>query len=151
MIDHRPLLKFYGAAIIISQFINASCLGIFISSIQYPSHSYHKWYLFHLTYTISSVTLFLYQLFVSIRKGFITRSLGLKRSQEYSYAQQAAGTSGFLYFAGNCIYFENEHKRHSLFLCLNAGKGGLRKQMIPELTRHKRKETLCQSKELRTL
>lgn len=37
------------------------------------------------------------------------------------------------------------------FLCLNAGKGGLRKQMIPELARHKRKETLCQSKELRTL
>jgi len=29
---------------------------------------------------------------VSIRKGFITRSLGLKRSQEFSYAQQAAGT-----------------------------------------------------------
>ena len=71
---------------------------------------------FNLAYTISSVTLFLYQLFVSIRKGFITRSLGLKRSQEYSYAQQAAGTSGFFYFAGNCIYFENEHKRHSLFL-----------------------------------
>lgn len=91
------------------------------------------------------------QLFVSIRKGFITRSLGLKRSQEFSYAQQAAGTSGFFYFAGNCIYFENEHKRHSLFLCLNAGKGGLRKQMIPELARHKRKETLCQSKELRIL
>ena len=106
---------------------------------------------FNLTYTISSVTLFLYQLFVSIRKGFITRSLGLKRSQEFSYAQQAAGTSGFFYFAGNCIYFENEHKRHSLFLCLNAGKGGLRKQMIPELARHKRKETLCQSKELRIL
>ena len=42
-------------------------------------------------------------------------------------------------------------KRHSLFLCLNAGKGGLRKQMIPELARHKRKETLCQSKELRIL
>ena len=41
--------------------------------------------------------------------------------------------------------------RHSLFLCLNAGKGGLRKQMIPELARHKRKETLCQSKELRIL
>ncbi len=37
------------------------------------------------------------------------------------------------------------------FLCLNAGKGGLRKQMIPELARHKRKETLCQSKELRIL
>ena len=37
------------------------------------------------------------------------------------------------------------------FLCLNAGKGGLREQMIPELARHKRKETLCQSKELRTL
>ena len=107
--------------------------------------------LFHLTYTTSSVILFLYQLFVSIRKGFITRSLGLKRSQEFSYAQQAAGTSGFFYFAGNCIYFENEHKRHSLFLCLNAGKGGLRKQMIPELARHKRKETLCQSKELRIL
>ena len=106
---------------------------------------------FNLAYTISSVTLFLYQLFVSIRKGFITRSLGLKRSQEFSYAQQAAGTSGFFYFAGNCIYFENEHKRHSLFLCLNAGKGGLRKQMIPELARHKRKETLCQSKELRIL
>ena len=69
-----------------------------------------------MTYTTSSVILFLYQLFVSIRKGFITRSLGLKRSQEFSYAQQAAGTSGFFYFAGNCIYFENEHKRHSLFL-----------------------------------
>ena len=53
--------------------------------------------LFHLTYTTSSVILFLYQLFVSIRKGFITRSLGLKRSQEFSYAQQAAGTSGFFY------------------------------------------------------
>ena len=39
----------------------------------------------------------------------------------------------------------------SIFLCLNAGKGGLRKQMIPELARHKRKETLCQSKELRIL
>ena len=38
-----------------------------------------------------------------------------------------------------------------VFLCLNAGKGGLRKQMIPELARHKRKETLCQSKELRIL
>jgi len=63
---------------------------------------------------------------VSIRKGFITRSLGLKRSQEFSYAQQAAGTSGFFYFAGNCIYFENEHKRHSLFLCLNAKKGGMK-------------------------
>ena len=87
-----------------------------------------------MTYTTSSVILFLYQLFVSIWKGFITRSLGLKRSQEFSYAQQAAGTSGFFYFAGNCIYFENEHKRHSLFLCLNAGKGGLRKQMIPELS-----------------
>mgnify|MGYP000373390442 CR=1 FL=1 len=37
------------------------------------------------------------------------------------------------------------------FSCLNAGKGGLRKQMIPELARHKRKETLCQSKELRIL
>ncbi len=37
------------------------------------------------------------------------------------------------------------------FLCLNAGKGELRKQMIPELARHKRKETLCQSKELRIL
>ena len=46
---------------------------------------------------------------------------------------------------------ENEHPCHSLFLCLNAGKGGLREQMIPELARHKRKETLCQSKELRTL
>ena len=51
----------------------------------------------------------------------------------------------------NCTHIENEHKRHSLFLCLNAGKGGLRKQMIPELARHKRKETLCQSKELRIL
>ena len=49
------------------------------------------------------------------------------------------------------ILQETEHKRHSLFLCLNAGKGGLRKQMIPELARHKRKETLCQSKELRIL
>ena len=37
------------------------------------------------------------------------------------------------------------------FYDLNAGKGGLRKQMIPELARHKRKETLCQSKELRIL
>ena len=62
------------------------------------------------------------------------------------------GLLAFFYFAGNCIYFENEHKRHLLFfLCLNAGKGGLRKQMIPELARHKRKETLCQSKELRIL
>ena len=104
-----------------------------------------------MTYTTSSVILFLYQLFVSIRKGFITRSLGLKRSQEFSYAQQAAGTSGFFILQETAIYFENEHKRHSLFLCLNAGKGGLRKQMIPELARHKRKETLCQSKELRIL
>ena len=49
---------------------------------------------------------------------------------------KAAGTSGFFYFAGNCIYFENEHKCHSLFLCLNAKKGGFRKRMIPDLTHH---------------
>ena len=105
-----------------------------------------------MTYTTSSVILFLYQLFVSIRKGFITRSLGLKRSQEFSYAQQAAGTSGFFIFAGNCIYFENEHKRHSLFfLCLNAGKGGLRKQMIPELARHKKKGDSMSVKRIKNL
>lgn len=60
------------------------------------------------------------------------------------------GLLAFL-FCRKLHLFENEHKRHSLFLCLNAGKGGLRKQMIPELARHKRKETLCQSKELRIL
>lgn len=53
---------------------------------------------------------------------------------------KVAGTSGFFYFAGNCIYFENEHKCHSLFLCLNAKKGGLRKQMIPEVTHHKERK-----------
>ena len=80
----------------------------------------------------------MYQLFVSIREGCITRSLGLKRSQEYPYAQQAAGASGFFYFAGICTYFENEHKCHSLFLCLIAKKGGFRKRIIPDLTPQKK-------------
>lgn len=38
-----------------------------------------------------------------------------------------------------------------LFFMPERREGGLRKQMIPELARHKRKETLCQSKELRIL
>ena len=62
--------------------------------------------LFHLTYTTSSVILFLYQLFVSIRKGFITRSLGLKRSQEYSYAQSGRDFWLFLFCRELHLFWE---------------------------------------------